>query len=174
MSADVTTLIISLLTDPVFGLPLTLWVVAGIAWLIWGNGVHPPALLPYRANRVRSTDPVSAMYWALKEQRYSEAIIFAYQRLSTSFFRRYGVTITEIPWRPSKRRQLGLQEPRPYHQIVRKMVRALDVANTLEKAPTIASWAALRRPARQVKLDQRMAEVFADLDWMLPMLEARR
>jgi hypothetical protein len=173
MSADLGSLLTALFSDPVYGLPLTIWIVGGIVWLVYGSGVNPPALLPYRASRVRSADPVSAMYWALQEQRYSEAIIFAYQRLAASFQRRYGISINAIPWRRKKRVRLGLEDPRPYDRILRKMVKALDTANLLERKPALLSWSVLRRKARQAKLQRRMAAVFADLDWMLPLLEGR-
>ena len=173
MSADLPSLLVSLVTDPVYGVPLTLWAVTGVVWLIWGHGTFPPMLLPYRAQRLRASDPVSSMYWALRERRYSEAILFAYQRLAAAFHLRYRVAITAIPWRRKHRARIGLGDPRPYRRILLRMVKALDIAYRLERPPTGASWAVLRRGARQRALAIRMTEILGELDRMIPELEGR-
>lgn len=172
MSDPLSTLL-AIVTDPVYGLPLLLWGGVAIVWLYYGHGTYPPPLLPYRTNTLRPTDPVSAMYWAVREHRYSEAIYFSYQRLAGSFLRRYGVSINYIPWRRKKRRRLGLDEPKPYFRILREMVKGLELANRLERPPSFKAWAALRRPARERALQRRLARIFSSLDVLLPMLEGR-
>lgn len=173
MTASVQGLLTVLFTDPVYGLPLLVWGITGVVWLAWGHGVKPPTLLPYKASRVRSQDPVSSMYWALQERRYSDAILFAYQRLDSAFRQRYGISIRFLPWRRSHLRKLGIGDKRPFERTLRVMVKALDVAMRLEGTPSIKAVAVLLRPSRERKLDRRFAQVMADLSWMLPMLEAR-
>lgn len=171
MFADVGSLLTALFTDPVYGLPLLLWAIAGVVWLVWGHGTAPPVLLPYRSSRVRSRDPVSSMFWALQERRYSEAILFAYQRLDAAFRGRYGISIRYIPWRRKHQLKLGIEDRRPYDKTLRTMVQALDTATLLEGKPLVRAVALLLRPRRERRLARRFGQVMADLDWMLPRLE---
>ncbi len=171
MSADLGSLLTALFTDPVYGLPLLLWVVVGVVWLVWGHGLRPPALLPYHARRLRAIDPVSSMYWALTERRYSETIMFAYQRLDAAFQRRFGISMRFIPWRRRHQLKLGIEDPKPFEQIMRRMVQALSVASTLEGKPSIRAIAYLLKPYREAKLELRFHEVMSDVEWMIPWLE---
>ncbi|MDE1820183.1 MAG: hypothetical protein KGJ23_07430 [Euryarchaeota archaeon] len=171
MSADLGSFLTALFTDPVYGLPLLIWAIVGIVWLLWGHGSLPPALLPYRAHRVRSVDPVSSMYWALAEKRYSETLLFAYQRLDAAFQRRYGISIRFIPWRRKHQLRYGIEDPKPFERAVRLMVKTLDGATTLEGKPAIRAVAHMLRPYRERKMLDRFHRVMSDLDWMLPFLE---
>lgn len=172
MTATVLGFLTALFTDPVYGIPLVILLALGIAWLYLGRGTIAPQLLPYHTPRVRSRDPVSSMYWALHDRKYSDTILFVYQRLGGAFQRRYGVGITLIPYRRKHQRRLGIDDPRPYRKIVQRMVQALNVAQALEQPPTFRAIWVLLRPRRERALARRMDEILTTVGWMVPELEA--
>jgi hypothetical protein len=172
MTATVVGFLTTLFTDPVYGIPLVLWVSIAIVWLYLGRGTAAPVLLPYHIPRARARDPVSAMYWSLRERRYSETVLFVYQRLSGAFQRRYEIGITQIPWRRSVQRRLGLEDPRPYRKVVQRMVQALNVATALENPTGLRAIWELLRSWRERRLMRYLDEILTTVEWMVPYLEA--
>lgn len=173
MSATLLSFLLALFTDPVYGIPLVLWSVGALVWLAYGHGRSPPSLLPYRSSQIRAADPVSAVYWALSDHRYSDTVIFTFQRVAASFHQRYGISINSIPWRRRRQRRLGIVDARPFNKLLVTMVRALNLATTLERPPKFRSWWEIRRAARERKLHRSLAEVMGTVDWMIPWLEGR-
>lgn len=172
MTASLNGLLTALFTDPVYGIPLTLWVVVAAVWLYWGKGTAAPLLMPYKTPRVRSRDPVSSMYWAISERRYSDTILFVYQRLSGAFLRRYRVPITAIPWRRKHQAKLGIYDAKPYNKVVREMVNGLNMAQALERRPMFRPAWELLKSWRERRLHRHLEYVLSTVEWMIPDLEA--
>lgn len=172
MTATLQGLLTALFTDPVYGLPLTLFIALGLIWLYLGKGTGAPLLQPYRTPRVRSRDPVSSMYWALTERRYSDTILFVYQRLSSAFLHRYRVPITNIPWRRKHQHKLGIYDPKPYNKVVREMVLGLNAAQALEHPPSFRAVWQLMKSYRERKLQRHLQFVLGTVEWMIPDLES--
>ena len=86
-----------LLTEPTVGLPILLTLGLAAAWLLWSPRPleRPPAVR--RTWYPPTTDPVSLVYYALADGRYSTVLGTVYERLDEAVEGRYHIVIGQLP-----------------------------------------------------------------------------
>ena len=89
-----------------------------------------------------TTDPVSTVYYALADGRYSTVLATVYERLDRAVERRYHVVIGQIPWRNPER--VGVPGASGLRRASRK-VRAVYAEALQRESPFWFRWAFWRR-----------------------------
>ena len=89
--------LVGLLTEPTVGIPFLLTLAAVAGWLLWSPRPleRPPAIR--RTWFPPTVDPVSQIYYALADGRYSAVLGTVYERLDGSVEKKYGLVIGQIP-----------------------------------------------------------------------------
>lgn len=85
--------VVGFIADPRWGIPFLLLVEATFLWAAW-NPSPPPTLGVRRSSWTRPTgDPVSRMFYALGDQRYSVLVRWSRERIEELYEARAGVPL---------------------------------------------------------------------------------
>ncbi|MCI4348402.1 MAG: hypothetical protein L3J97_07290, partial [Thermoplasmata archaeon] len=126
-SMNVPGLVLALLVQPEYGLPLLLLGCSVVLWWNWEARMLPPALAPYTLRWPWMIDNVRLLHEALSTDKLRPTIQVTYNWLAQQFRRQYGVPISNlfrlreyilrsrIPSRPEFRRAVRLLSKAFYH-----------------------------------------------------------
>ena len=90
--------VLGFIADPRWGIPFLLLLEASILWAAW-NPRPPAALGSRRRSWVRPDhDPVSRMYYALGDERYSVIVRWSRERIEELYEVRFGEPMPALPW----------------------------------------------------------------------------
>lgn len=128
--------------------PLAVLVLAVLIWTLWNPGALPPDFRPLPRNRAWTLGWPSLVYDALKEGRYSTAVLGAYARLAADVRDRYGLTPERARSRRARRR--FAQDPDAIARLdaLQLLARAYRWASFAENEPPsgpVARWLIARR-----------------------------
>jgi len=136
-----------LLTEPTLGVPILISLVAMVAWLWWSPRPLERPPLVRRTWFAPTTDPVSLVYYALADGRYSAVLATVYERLDRACERAHGIVIAQIPIFHAE--QTGVAQPAALRRAARQIRRAHAEALQRE-SPFWFRWAFWR----SAKLDE--------------------
>lgn len=88
--------VIGVLTDPSFGIPIILLVACVIGWCLWSRPSAPPSLVPYRYRRAWMDTAESGVVTALNHGLFRPAVTYLYGRLLTVLGDRYQLKVEQL------------------------------------------------------------------------------
>jgi hypothetical protein len=122
--------VVGFISDPRWGIPFLLLLEATILWVAW-NPRAPTILGARRASWSRPEgDPVSRMFYAVQDQRYSVIVRWSRERIEELYHARSGAKLPTLPW-TLRRRSLSPTDPYNLRRVTQ------DLSNF--------EWAALER-----------------------------
>ena len=90
--------VLGLILDPRFGIPFLVLVEGSVLWFAWS----PRPLAPLGARRQSwhrpGGDPVSRMYYALRDQQFSTLVRWSRERIEELYQARSGGRLPAFPW----------------------------------------------------------------------------
>jgi hypothetical protein len=90
--------VVGFISDPRWGIPFLLMLEATILWAAW-NPRAPATLGARRTSWVRPDgDPVSRMFYALGDERFSIIVRWSRERIEELYEARSGQPLPAIPW----------------------------------------------------------------------------
>jgi len=135
--------LVYLVTEPTLGVPILLTLGAAAGWLLWSPRPleRPPPVR--RSWFPPTTDPVSLVYYALADDRYSAVLATVYERLDRSVERRHHIVIAQLPFFHPER--TGVPDPKGLRRAARK-IRGVYAEALQRESPYWFRWA-FWRPA---------------------------
>lgn len=134
--------LLDLLTEPTIGVPILLTLGGMAAWFLWSPRPveRPPSVR--RSWFPPTTDPVSTVYYALADGRYSTILATVYERLDRAVERKYHLVIGQLPlFRPER---TGVPNAAELRRASRK-VRTAYAEALQRESPFWFRWAFWRR-----------------------------
>ena len=169
---DAASVIVGVLTDPAFGIPIILLVAGTIAWALWSRHAAPPSLVPYRYRRAWMDTAESGVVTTLDQGKFRPAMTYLYGQLLTVMGARYHLSAEQLDptfalsWRrgqsvPSEARAIFVQ----FRFVYRKLAAA-------EGPSSGGFWTALLRASRNRKLRAAVEQFLPIYEHVMRTLEA--
>ncbi|MCL4325068.1 MAG: hypothetical protein M1144_06385 [Candidatus Thermoplasmatota archaeon] len=167
---DPLSVLYTLVTSTQFGLPLLLIVFGAVAWAIGMVKVNPPILFPRPIWREPSPDSVSTLYWALASDARASVVQYVYHRWSDAVRKQYHVFPYDIPWRRSKARKHGIEDPRPLIALDKLLLDLYYRAQVLDNRTPDALTGELLWRRRTSTYERLLAKALDQLNREFPQL----
>ncbi len=167
---SLTALLLTLFTQPEYGLPLVLLAGLLVAWGSWPAHVLPAALTPYTLRRPWLLDSLRLLHETLHADKLAPAIQITYTWLAQEFRREYGVPISRL-FRPSGYVGRSRIPDRPrFRRVVRALIAAFYYADYSEDVTRTGRYARWRRPGARARARRTLARALDDLDALFELL----
>ena len=165
--------IIPLLTDPTYGLPFAVGVVAtmAVAWWAFGRRATPPPLVPYASRRPWMHRPDTAAYQGLERGHFTPAVELLGRRLAEVLYNRYELRLDDRRALLTDARIPPLPGVVDLSALVDDLFQAFRSAQRAEMPNVGNSWAWYRR-YRQSVAARDFVRITTEMAGAIPVLEA--
>jgi len=167
---DPVTLVLTLLTQTSFGLPLLILVIATVLWVLASPTAYPPAMTPTVVAREMPPDPVSAIYWNMASGQFATPVGFAYHRFVARMRERYSIAPWEVPWRKSRAKKLGIERPKVITKLEKDFLDLYNQALVLDSGQSNSFVGKAIWNRRSTKFKKTSKRVLSTLQEEMPEL----